>query len=131
MLQENFEALQITRCQCLGASLPGKGIGEKQAASRPHKPYFIGQTVGGVFDRNPAKELGEGEAQDFQAELAHMLPIQDPQDILIVQIVCDRREPLVNQHMLRSVKPPMARHVTVQKTQVRASSMPFSGQGIP
>jgi hypothetical protein len=131
LLQENFEASQMTRCQRLGASPSGKDTGEQQAASQPRKPYFIGQTVGGVFGLIPAKELGEGEAQDFQAELAHMLPIQDPQDILIVQIVCDRRLPLVNQHMLGSVKPPMARHVTVQKTQVRASSMPFSGQGIP
>ena len=118
----------MTRCQRLGASPSGKDTGEQQAASRPRKPYFIGQTVGGVFDRNPAKELGEGEAQDFQAELAHMLPIQDPHEILIVQAVCDRRRPLVTQDMLRSVKPPMAGHVTVEKTQVRAASMPLSGQ---
>jgi len=32
--------------------------------------------VGGVFDRNPAKELGEREAQNLLAELALMRPIQ-------------------------------------------------------
>jgi hypothetical protein len=76
LLQEKFEASQTTRCQRLGASPPDKGTGEKQAASQPHKPYFIGQTVGGLFDRNPAKELGEGKAQNFLAELALMRPIQ-------------------------------------------------------
>ena len=76
MLQDNFEASQRTRRQRLGAGPPRKGTGEKQAASRPHKPYFIGQTVGGVFDRNPAKELGEREAQNLLAELALMRPIQ-------------------------------------------------------
>jgi hypothetical protein len=44
-------------------------------ASRPHKLYLIDQTLGGVFDRNPAKELGEGKAEDFQAELAPVPPI--------------------------------------------------------
>ena len=76
MLQENFEASQRTRCQRLGASPSGKDTGEQQAASRPRKPYFIGQTVGGVFDRNPAKELGEGKAEDFLADLASVRPIQ-------------------------------------------------------
>jgi hypothetical protein len=60
----------MTRCQRLGVSPPGKGTGKRQAASQPHEPCFNGQTVGGVFDRNPAKELGAREAQDFQAELA-------------------------------------------------------------
>jgi hypothetical protein len=32
--------------------------------------------VGGVFHRHPAEELGEGEAQDFLADLASMRPIQ-------------------------------------------------------
>jgi len=38
-------------------------------------PGDVGQTMGGVFDRNPAEELGEGEAEDFQAELAPVRPI--------------------------------------------------------
>ena len=121
----------MTRCQRLGASPSGKDTGEQQAASQPRKPYFIGQTVGGVFDRNPAKELGEGEAQDFQAELPTMLVIQDPHEVFLVQVVYGRRTPFVNQHLLRSVTPPMAGHVTVEKAQVRAASMPLSGQVTP
>jgi hypothetical protein len=58
LLQENFEASQMTRWQTLGAGPPGNGTRERQAASQPHKPYFIRQPVGGVFDRNPAKESG-------------------------------------------------------------------------
>jgi hypothetical protein len=48
----------MTRWQTLGAGPPGNGTRERQAASQPHKPYFIRQPVGGVFDRNPAKESG-------------------------------------------------------------------------
>lgn len=65
----------MTRWQRLGASPPVKRAGEKEAASQPHRPYFIGQTVGGVFDRNPAKELGEGKAEDLLADLALVGPV--------------------------------------------------------
>jgi hypothetical protein len=34
------------------------------------------QPLSGVFDRNPAKELGEGKAEDFLADLASVRPIQ-------------------------------------------------------
>jgi hypothetical protein len=66
----------MSRWQRLGAGPPGKGARGKQAASQPHKPYFIGQTVGGVFDRNPTKELGEGKAEDFLADLPFVRPVE-------------------------------------------------------
>ena len=75
MLHEKFEASPMARCQRLGANPLGKGTGHSQAASQPHKPYFIGQTAGGVFHRNPAKEL-RTQAQDFQADLPFVRPIE-------------------------------------------------------
>jgi len=50
----------MTCCQRIGAGPRGNGTGERQVASRPHKLYLIHQPQGGVFDCNPAKELGQG-----------------------------------------------------------------------
>ena len=45
-------------------------------ASRPHKPYFIYERVGGVLDRNGAEELGIGKAEDFLTDLPFVRPIE-------------------------------------------------------
>lgn len=66
----------MARRDRLGAGPPGKGTGERQAASPSHKPSFIGQAVGGVFERNPADESGEGKAEDFLADLPFVRPIE-------------------------------------------------------